>query len=110
MYIHIIYRVGALNHGVTCGSAAVAVEGLWAERLAKPMGGGGPNGSVNVAAGMSGPAVAMEMAYRQITTQSFVPKKNKMKIFEGLSNIKNSLETFKLNASKMVLKKEKCIW
>jgi hypothetical protein len=41
------------------------------------MGGGDPNDSVNVAAGMSGPAVAMEMAYRQITTQSFVPKKIK---------------------------------
>jgi hypothetical protein len=44
--------------------------------------GGSPHYGVKVAMGKSGPAIAVEMACRRITT-------NTMKIFEGLSKSKN---------------------
>jgi hypothetical protein len=53
--------------------------------------GGSPNDGVNVVVGTSAPSVAVEMAFRQITTHhsELCTEKNKMKIFKGPSNSKN---------------------
>jgi hypothetical protein len=47
--------------------------------------GGSPNDGVNVAAGMSGHAVAVEMACRRITTQSFAQKRIKWRSLKDLA-------------------------
>jgi hypothetical protein len=58
-----------LNHGLFFGGPQPSLLGLRAERLPKTLG-SCLNDGINVAAGTSRPAVAVEMVCHQITTQS----------------------------------------
>jgi hypothetical protein len=55
--------------------------------------GGGPNDGIHVAAGTSGPAVAVEMACRRFTTQSFARKKIKGRFSNALATAKTWFST-----------------
>jgi hypothetical protein len=59
-----------------CVPATASIGGCEQKDKRKLMG-GGPNDGVNVAMGTSGPAVAVEKAYRLITTLSFAREKLK---------------------------------
>jgi hypothetical protein len=57
--------------------------------------GSGPNNTVNVASGTSGPAVALEMALLPKYHSEFCTEWKNMKISEGLSNSKNMVFNMK---------------
>jgi hypothetical protein len=58
--------------------------------------GGGPNNGVNVEAGTSGPAVAVEMAGRRNITQSFAQRRIRLRFSKALAIGKHGLQCDKL--------------
>jgi hypothetical protein len=63
---------GAVNHGLFFAGPPPTPLGAVSSKISKKLMVGITNDGINVVAGMSGPPVTMEMACRQITTQSLV--------------------------------------
>jgi hypothetical protein len=80
------YHVGgAVNSGLFfCGPSVVAIGGCERKYERKPMG-GNTNDGVNLAGGTSEPAVAVEMACRQNTTQDFAQRRIKLRFSKALA-------------------------